>query len=204
MRFWLMGLIFLLTACESPPPQRNYIEIKGRDTVSAKKRLPLYRIQMPQMWEFNSGEESVIDTTLPILEAFYQENGETIRLTVHNFPYQDTAQRIPALAQISRWKQQFDVLQTAQTTPQAFAGFAGFHLYAEGLNGGVDGAVSAWAMELAPEHERTLSRKTAPSNQTRSDITIKAVGPKDLMAKQQEVVARIARSFELINPLPNP
>lgn len=206
MRLWLLIALVTVWSCDGPAKNRvPYSIITGRDAGYPEDRTPLYRIALPENWSTVEITESVADTKLPIFEARYGNGSDSIRLTVHNFPYDSPANRIPPQAQVNRWKQQLDVLEISGITQQAFAGFVGLHLYAEGMQEGKESAVSAWAMQLAPEHDRTLAHSPEGANtQERSDITIKFTGPKPLVDMHQEGISSIARSFELLNPLPNP
>jgi len=63
--------------------------------------------------------------------------------------------------------------------------------------------VLAWALQIAPEHCRTLSNPDSYLNkQMRSDVTIKAMGPVTLMKKHKQAIETVARSFELIEEIP--
>lgn len=134
----------------------------------------------------------------------YTDNTNTIRLTIHNFPYTSLNQRVPLEAQLNRWKQQFELLDSASVTQQSFAGFMGFHLYAEGVIKEENTCVSAWTLQLGPEHQKSLAKNTERNMQIRSDVTIKAIGSKELMERKQSEIYALARSFELLDPLPNP
>lgn len=201
----LINTLFFLAACSAPPQNvEQKVEIFGRDTGNPTERSPLYTISVPDGWRITTSLNSVADTKLPLIELSYEENEQTIRLTIHNFPYTSFDLHIPPQAQIARWKKQFDTLTTGEITPQAFAGFVGFSFFGSG-EGKEHTAVLGWALQLAPEHEKMLA--TTPlkfDKQMRSDVTIKATGPLDLIEKEQENIKTIARSFELITPLPNP
>lgn len=201
---WIGQLIVALAvvaACEKVADQKNTtVLIEGRDRNQSEERAPLYRISVPEGWTIEKFSGSVADTKLPLIEFHHESSGGTVRLTVHNFPYQVVSQRIPPEAQIRRWKQQFDTLDITIVKPQAFAGFSGQCLWCEGVIEENEVAMYAWSMQLADEHEQTLSRKHARS-QTRSDVTLKATGPAELMINQQDAIVRMVRSFELINPI---
>lgn len=197
--------LLLLSSCETQTADKQfYTPIQARDTGNSSERPFLYRIALPSNWETKADHKSVQDTMLPIAEFVYHDNHGDIRLTVHNFPYVSQDQRIPPEAQLARWKKQLDPLNEQLTTRQAFAGFVGLHLWAEGYLQNTLSAMSAWSMQLAPELDRELMHTKGFDPQTRSDITIKATGPLRLMEEKQEEIASIARSFELITPLPNP
>jgi hypothetical protein len=68
-----------------------------------------------------------------------------------------------------------------------------------------------WAMQLAPEHYATLTaaknkalqlEESEEINQMRADFTIKATGPKPLIKLHKDAINNFARSFELINSIP--
>jgi hypothetical protein len=199
-------LLLLLTGCETQQlPLTSYTVIEGRDLGGTSFRPPLYRIILPAGWKASFISGSVADTKKSLLECFFECDGEQIRLTIHNFPYLSNSQRIPPSAQIDRWIKQFDSLEISIITPQAFAGFVGSHWWGEGRMKEEAVIVSAWAMQLAAEHEQTLSRnEKLAASQVRSDISIKASGPKELMESQKDTIWAIARSFELTTFLPNP
>lgn len=68
--------------------------------------------------------------------------------------------------------------------------------------------VLGWAMQLAPQHLQFLQtpRNEAEASryrQMRASITIKAVGPQDLMDYHRKTIVAFAKSFELIDELPS-
>ena len=56
------------------------------------------------------------------------------------------------MAQIMRWKRQFEQLDPATTSvkPQAFSGFVGYLFEGTGILSGETKTVLGWAMELGP------------------------------------------------------
>ena len=180
-------------------------EILGRETSPSSDRHPLYRIKGPASWIhiIPPESESLIDTTKALTEFLIQDDGSTIRITIHNFPSEKIESRIPPIAQIARWKQQFSHLDPMSivVSPQSYSGFVGLFFEGSGTINHEPTTVMGWSMQLDPNHYRTLSHP-AYLPQLRSDVTIKAVGPKNLMAKHYASIYAFARSFELIDEIP--
>ena len=64
--------------------------------------------------------------------------------------------------------------------------------------------VLGWALQLPLEHYQTILHSSLQEKDSmRSDVTIKAVGPLSLMQKHKEAIIAAARSFELIEEIPN-
>lgn len=201
--FFLL-LLSISQSCrrEGPPPIFSVVEIAGRETNE-----PIYRAKMPDGWEQQQPGQPTADTTKALAEFFLRAPEGTIRLTFHNFP---SEQDIPPIAQITRWKRQFEHLDAASVSidPKAFSGFVGFFFEGSGKLSGETKSVLGWAMQLAPQHVQFLQ---TPANrdeasrfrQMRASFTIKAVGPKELMANHQKAIVAFAESFELIDELPS-
>jgi hypothetical protein len=179
--------------------------IAGRDEGISKEREELYCIRVPAYWKRLDPprDESLQDTTKSLCEFYLNEGNESIRITLHNFPSQSSDDRIPPMAQISRWKRQFDVLDPSHQLilPQAFSGYAGFLYQGSGKIKGEDVMVMGWSLQIGPEHYRTLSKNFFPS-QMRADVTIKASGPRNLVDRYRNDIMAFARSFELIKEIP--
>lgn len=191
-------------SCQDAPPQLPpYKAILSRGDGSSSGRTPLYQISLPSGWEEIQEKQSISDTTVPIFKCFYEEDGCRIQLTIHNFPLQVGAFKIPPEAQVERWKNQFAQLSFSHASPQSFAGFIGLQLYAEGVIAQEETAVLAWAMKIAPENERSLSffSEKYPAEMG-CDVTIKATGPKKIIEEHAQEIASIARSFELLPAFP--
>lgn len=177
----LLFLLLLLTACSSNEPEAKRIEqISGRETPA------LYRIEVPLHWQ-RIEISNVSDTKNALAEFRLQE----IRVTIHNFP----GTKIPPQAQVERWKNQFP--SQNYLTPQAFSGFQGLLLEAGGQMHGASTKVLAWALELPPVHQRMV-RNTEKA----ADISIKATGPAALIEKYHDEIYTTARTFELIDEIP--
>lgn len=187
--------------------------IDGRDDdLAPLVRQPVYRIRLPRGWTYQSPlpAQSLVDTTLTLGEFFIREDGEEVRITIHNFPTDNLEDRIPIQAQLQRWKKQFDTIvpSSLSTTPQAFSGYSGLLLELTGTINGQPKALLGWSLQIAPEHYRQLSR-AAPANlwlyqkQMRADITIKAMGAPVLMQRNRQAIIAFARSFELIQDIPS-
>ncbi len=186
----IIGLLLLITGCADQPTATPSLQmIDGR-----VRGLPIYRAEVPHHWHRQdpSAETPLDDTTQPICEFSIDEQ---IRITIHNFP----DQKIPPTAQVTRWKRQLNFI-TTDTTPVAWGGFAGLQFYGEDKNS----AVLAWAMQIAPEHYRTLSKPSEKYRQMRADYTIKVTGPTDLIESHRNEIISFANSFELIEAIPTP
>ena len=191
-------LLLLAFGChpEGPPPIYDTVEIEGRD------QKPLYRAKVPKEWEIRKAQ-AVADTTKALVEIYVKGDADgSIRITFHNFPVDRKEEEIPPLAQIARWKGQFEQLDPiSAVTPQAFSGFIGYLFEGSGILNKELKSVMGWAMQLAPEHWQYIPEE--PYKQMRASFTLKAVGPHDLMQKQKEKIKAFARSFELIEALPS-
>lgn len=199
MRIFL-ALLLLCASCNSSGGESLVShKICGRDAAHPW----IYRIKAPSSWEPGIIDDSLADTTKEI--CAFTIDGE-IKITIHNFPSESLEQRIPPAAQISRWKRQFTHLDlpSLTTIPQTFSGFVGFLFEAKGSLNGKEQAVLGWSMQLAPQHYRMLTA-LAPAHlqDLRSDVTIKVVGPQELVEQHREEIVRFARSFELIEAIPS-
>lgn len=180
-------------------------EINGRD------HEPIYRIRAPNEWIWRSPlkEESLSDTTKALAEFIINDPEGIVRITIHNFPSDTLEERIAPTLQIARWQRQFDSQEviTAYTTPQAFSGYTGLLFRGSGILKENDSMVLGWSLQLAEEHYRTLlntfSKETGlVYRQMRGDVTIKSVGPRSVMEKYESEITAMARSFELIEEIP--
>lgn len=215
MKIVTLFLCVLLIGCGSSTEVANnwkWQEICGRNDSSNVERLPVYRIKVPQALLRIDPEASISleDTRLPLCEFIINDNEKQIKIVIHNFPKID-GKNISPLAQIARWKNQLATINQMETSviPQAFSGFVGY-LFESSENDGSK-AIMAWALQLAPEHDHTLSyyikKSESPNekrvlNQMMSDITIKISGTKQLLKKYKQELIKFARSFELIKEIP--
>lgn len=210
----LIILVGFLGSCseQSSGEIASYQEICGRDEEN-HDRSPIYRVRVPASWTRNdpAKDASNSDSTTPLCEFFIPgEDGQRIRITIYNFPTEELDTRIPPEAQVARWRGQFPILNSANMTTiaQSFSGFSG--LLFEGA--GEDLSVMGWAMQMAPEHLSVLgssgsslsAAEAYQHKQMRADFTIKATGPKMLVAKNRKAIIAFARSFELIEEIPSP
>jgi hypothetical protein len=222
-RLSLLLIFLFLSGCSdqnSLSPQQRSQEINGRDEGAADfYRAPIYRVKTPLGWirKDPSPNSSIAETTKALCEFYIPgEEGNSIRITVHNFPYQTATERIPPQAQTARWKRQFTNVDPTSFSliPQSFSGFAGLLFEATGTLNGLPTTTLGWSMQLAPEHDRVLSYqmqthdKEDPAQyvwtQMRADITLKAQGPTEAMQQQHASIMAFARSFELIQEIPAP
>lgn len=221
--FFFFILIFLsLCSCEYQPPNThkeaplhlrapsyNWARVNSRDDGDPTARFPLYYAKVPTDWIRidATSEESLADTKKPLCEFLIEEGEAEIKITIHNFPSNTIEERIPPLAQIDRWKGQFESLERTQTYvhPAIHNGFIGLFLECEGILQKKPSMLLGWAMQLAPEYYTILSfDNSLYSRQERADYTIKAVGNPQMMKKHRSTIMFFAHSFQLIDELPEP
>lgn len=207
---WIIAILFT-TGCDrsSEFASSAMQDIMGRGEEA--DRQSIYRIRAPERWIRRDPlpGESLNDTTKALCEFIILEETETVRISIHNFPSTKIEERVPVEAQLARWRRQFETLDVAQsrTMPQAFSGYVGLLFEGNGILKGKPTMVLGWVLQMAPEHYLMLSRSKSPEdeklyNQMRSDVTIKAVGPKALMNKHKQDIIAFGRSFELILEIP--
>lgn len=197
---YLLPLLFLVSCADTSVSGPPWQEISGRDDGGVRiVRYPVYRARVPGSWKrIDPGAtDSIADTTLALIT--YEVDGITV--VVHNFPYDDFEQRIPPQSQVFRWQRQTPKM--VQIAPYAHGGFSGLSFDAQS-----DGKrVLGWAMQLAPQHYRNLSiegtaEELSYFRQMRADYTIKAWGPPNAIMRHQDSIEQFARSFELIQEIP--
>jgi len=208
LKIFLFIALCLLSSCSdnaSPSHNHEMQVIASRDEGSSLERYALYRIRVPPEWKRvdATAGESLQDTTKSLCEFLIEEGNERIKITIHNFPSHAIDDRIPPMAQISRWKRQFDSIDPTyqMTAPQSFSGYTGFVYEGKGRISDEDIMVMGWTMQLGPDHYRVLSRPLFPL-QMRADITIKVIGPSNLVVRHRDEIFTFARSFELIEEIP--
>ena len=210
----LVLCLFLSTGCNTIEERRE----TTLQTIHDRNHKPIYRARIPSEWIRRDPlpEEQLADTTKAICEFIIYRPGseDLIRITIHNFPSDKIEDRIPPSAQIARWQRQFELLlpHCSNKTAQAFSGYLGLMFIGSGILNGKETTMVGFSMQLAPEHYRTLSHPLALESspidaetrlQMRSDVTIKAVGPKQSMNEHQDAIINMARSFELIDEIPH-
>ena len=200
----------MMVSCSKQDAVQNsvYQTILGRDGGSnsgAIIRRPVYRAFIPEFWirKDPSTDESIADTMRPLVEFFIPTSEGEVRLTVYNFPYESLDERIPPAAQIARWRQQSSLEEplSARETRCAHDGFSG--IYLEGPE------LLAWAMQLCPEHFRSLQRPGSLEqrqflSQLRADYTIKATGSVEAIQRAKNSIELFSNSFQLIQEIPTP
>jgi hypothetical protein len=196
------------TACSDDQTVRQFPmqEIKGRDYEG--KRFDVYRVRVPPSWVRRDAlpDQSLSDTTQPLCEFLISGTSDSIRITLHNFPTDRLTESIPPTAQVFRWQRQFEELipEESTITPQAFSGYNGLKFKGVGRLNKKDSMMLGWALQISQEHYQALTRSNTPLfREMRGDITIKAVGPKELMEQKEEEIHTFARSFELIEEIPS-
>lgn len=212
----MLVLSVILTSCSSQEydtSMNTYINIPGRDLEAATGERPLiYRAKIPKDWIYviPDHKSSISDTMKSIADCYIREDNAEVRIAIHNFPTHSLKDRIPPSAQVSRWKEQFEVLERAnvEVIPQSFAGYAGFRFDGEGIIEGEDKRVLGWAMQLGTENSLSLEiphegLSETHRHQMRSDFTIKAMGSPFLIAKYRDTIIHFANSFELIDEIPS-
>lgn len=107
------------------------------------------------------------------------------------------------MAQVERWKRQFSPLDplSCVVEPVSQNGFAGLRFEGEGIWRAQPAACIAWTMRLDADY---IKRLQPEQNSLCADYTIKAVGPRHLMAAYRQEILSFATSFELIEELPYP
>ncbi len=184
-------MLLSLLSCTDPQKKNpgSWQEISGREP----ERIPLYRVKIPAEWQRLKEDESLIDTRNALCSFVL----DGIKITIHNFPVETLESRIPPKAQAQRWSQQIEHLETESTSPQSFSGYQG--LFFEGI--GAHSAVLGWSLQVGIENYNNLLHSHFPQ-QVRSDITIKASGPREQIKNHRNEISKIARSFELIHEIP--
>lgn len=203
----LIFICLLLTACSSQPTDKyseqegSWQEFSARDNDLTFARPLIYRAFVPVHWtKFEAHQQdSIKDTTKPICEFRIQDSEDEICITIHTFPFQDATTRIPNSAQIDRWKNQLEALDTVltQISYDSHAGFFGMKLEAQNQVC----KVLAWSMQLASEHEKQIRLSSQSDSYKLADYTIKAIGTPFLIEKHQADIQRFANSFEFIDEL---
>ncbi|CDZ81787.1 hypothetical protein BN1013_02323 [Candidatus Rubidus massiliensis] len=194
-------LLLLLASCQpSTTSKIPYQYLNSRDNSLP----PLYRAKVPDHWMAIPVSDNYIDTTKPIAQWEIKENDQTILVTVHNFPGEEQ-KKVPLLSQVDRWKHQFSSLEEdcVDIQRQAFSGFYGYSICAQGVCKGIDQCTLGWALRLGQNHTHNLlySVNYPTYLQLTADVTIKAVGPKNLVHNYKSEIEQFAKSFELIDPI---
>lgn len=202
-----LSLCFLASCNTSSPPSTLCQSVKGRDEDGSRDRPLLYQAFTPLHWlrKDSPETESIKDTTKSICEFYIQEKDQSIRITIHTFPIEKNFPRIPPIAQVSRWKKQFEEADplSIQVIPDAHGGFSGLFFEGQGLLKGVLTQVMGWSMQLSEFYVRQFTKDQLHFNHRQcADYTIKASGPPELMKKHHADLLAFARSFELIEELP--
>jgi hypothetical protein len=207
---FIIFFTIFLASCNHPTPKKNmpWQTLQARNTENSLLRPSIYRIQTPHHWTQKNPKEneSIQDTQLPIAEFFINDT-EKIRITIHTFPITTTTPSIPSLAQVQRWKNQFESLDLLSTTISKISqgGFYGLLFEGQGITDGKRTSVLAWSMQLASFYSHALDKENNEWNSyKKADYTIKAIGPTELMQKHRDAIIQFAHSFEMIeeNHLP--
>lgn len=208
-RFFVLGLLCLsLCACQkdSLPTSNGW----RTEQVNGRTRFPVYTMQVPTSWKtLESPGDNLTDTKKPLVTFIFTENNQTFTITVHNFPFQDIDDQIPPLAQVERWKKQFENLDTRESElkPVAFGGYSGQFFKGVGIFKGEKMEMLAWSLQLPPEHYRALSHPQTTVDkvvfeQMRADVSIKVIGPVDIVSKHRGDIDQFVNSFHMIQAIP--
>lgn len=204
----ILTLILLYSLCGCDHTENveiSWQQFCCRDRGDPAERLALYRAKIPAHWIRQDSIESVVDSTKPICTFLIGE--DPIHLAIHTFTVDAFEQRVPPIAQITRWKRQFDELDlsTLIVEQHAHGGFTGLSLYASGLLKDKESCVLGYSMQIAPQHWMTLQNDTGTpfkQKQMAADYTLKAVGSPSSIAKWKDEIEVFANSFELIDEVP--
>lgn len=200
-RFWIFFCLILCSCSSNETPTLQTLEILGRsDPLTLSSKTLIYRMQIPEGWnvEFPDKEASLIDTKEPLLTL----KKELVTVTFHNFPASHLSDRIPPIAQVTRWKNQLNPIDESslQITPFAVAGFVGLQFDASGTHKGTPTRILAWSLQLTPELFQKLPET---ASQQKADWTLKAVGSPETILLLEPELLTIARSVELIMEIPS-
>ena len=158
------GLLLLFCGCSQPttslPPWQH---INGRDDGSSLTREPLYHARIPETWHRMDPDlsTSIADTTTSICEFIIEDSDGPLRISIHNFPADDLSERIPPIAQISRWQRQLAMTCSTASivVPVSHGGFTGLYIRGGGSMEGRPASILAWAMQLSSIHFRNLAHQ---------------------------------------------
>lgn len=203
---------FTLFGCNrnESPANFSWQEFCCRDQGDPTTRTAMYRGKIPSHWRRKDPlpTESIQDTTKALTEFYIGDlEEEKVYLTLFTFPAGNIEQRVPPVAQLERWKRQFEEFDPTSLViePRALGGFTGFSIHVTGLLKGQEKSLLGFSMQLAPIHVQTLQNKeNASTNQKQmaADYTIKAVGPPSAISRWESEITLFANSFELIKEIP--
>lgn len=189
-----------MSSCTTePPPTISWQQIFGRNDSIPAKREAIYRAKIPSSWKRIDPDPLSCnqDTTLAICTLLVDQ----ITITIHNFPYDNAKQRIAPEAQVARWQGQVSKDSLTKTQPYGHGGYGG--LLFEAIEKENATHIIAFAQSLAPEHFQTLLQEQTPrARQQRGDYTIKVEGPVEQIQKRKKEILAFARSFSLIEEIP--
>lgn len=201
-------LVFVLGACRGKQPADN---ITWRtEQIQGRNQQPVYTLKVPSTWKrVETTTLPLTDTRTPLVTYVFGDEGDLVTVTIHNFPLDQIEDQIPPLAQVERWKRQFEKLipEETEVKPVAFAGYVGLSLRGHGFIKGRETLIEAWSLQMAPEHFGYLSHPESKSlhekyNQMKGDVTIKIVGPGHVIIKHQPEIDKVIASFHLIEEIP--
>lgn len=209
-------ILIFLTSCENQSDSKSILAtvgISGRvNTALSKECTTIYEIDIPFDWICKEPtiDDALLDTKKPIYE-FIVENIEDeeddIHITIHNFPNNSIDERVPRGAQINRWKQQFTILEEANTqvSMQSFGGFSGLKFQGVGKIKEQEKMMLGWIMQLPQEHYFALGfpeKNRTQLHNLRADYTIKVVGSPEFVLKNQKSIEAAIQTFRLCKEIP--
>lgn len=199
MKHLTYTILLFFCSCQNTP----YTESEKKEVLD-RNRNPLYHVRVPSNWkEMALGDRPIPDTRLPIAAWVILDGNNEILIQIHTFPLQNIETHIPPIAQVQRWQRQFTKLDLKpQISPVSYSGFVGLQFEAEGIQKGEPLSVLAWALQIGQIHWPALSTDSKLL-QMAADVTIKAFGPPNLIDTHKEDIERFARSFSLIEEIPN-
>lgn len=209
-------ILLFLTSCENRSNSTGTlttVEISGRENSSlTKEQRTIYEIDVPFDWVCIEPpiSDALHDTKKPIYEFIIEnvdDEAEDVHITIHNFPNNSIEERVPPSAQITRWKQQFTILEEAnsQVSKQSFGGFSGLKFQGVGKIKEEDKMMIGWIMQLPQEHYYALGfpeKNRTQLDNLRADYTIKVVGPPELVKKHQKSIDNAMQTFRLHKEIP--
>lgn len=204
----IIPLCLILVGCQEDSRHRA----KGwkTDEINGRNRIPTYEVEVPESWKkLESTGDNLQDTKTPLVTFLFTEGNQTFTVTVHNFPLHDIDEQVPPLAQVDRWKRQFETLDPSESElkPVAFGGYTGQFFKGVGIFKGKKMAMLAWSLQLPTEHYRALNHPESALerfkfDQMRSDVTIKVLGPDKLVTLHREDIDKFVNSFHMIEAIP--
>lgn len=172
-------------------------------TISGRySNLPIYSAKIPGNWVIIMPKEDadLKDTKIPLI-SFNLPDG--ILVTFHTFPGDSLENRIPPMAQIERWKNQFKG-KDFELIPLSRCGFGGYCLRIFD-----DSGMIGYAMQLTPTLFQSMlyphfKIEELYFTEMRGDFTVKAIGKGSALEREQKIIDDFVKSLKWIYPLRSP